>query len=759
MTINIHFTEKEAQARIEELVHTLEEHNYKYHTLDAPSITDTEYDALFHELKKLEEAFPTLRLAHSPTVRTGGAVLPWLEKQTHSQTMYSLDNVFNEGEWQDWLSRMHKALPEARTTELDVFWCDPKLDGLAMELIYENGALITALTRGDGEVGEVVTEQVRTIKNVPLRLKASAKYPVPPRVEIRGEVVMYKKDFLQLNATQEEAGAKIFANPRNAAAGSVRQLDSKITATRPLRFFGYGVGAITWGDVTPWREHSELMQTLATWGISTPPEGKICHSSAEVLTMTQQIQESRTDYLMEIDGAVVKVNTLEAQEALGFTARAPRFAVAFKFPPIQVQTKLLGIEIQVGRTGVLTPVAVLEPANVGGVMVSRATLHNEDEIQAKDVRIGDTVLIQRAGDVIPEVVGPVLTLRPEEALPYAFPRICPMCGEAATREEGQAAWRCNNSSCPAVLLQSIKHFVSKSGLDVQGIGQKWIEQLVKKGLVKSPVDLFTLREEVLLTFDRMGEVLAEKFVAAFAEAKEKATLARFINALGIRHIGAQTAKLLAKHYPSMDALAQARAEDFMQLPDIGPEMANSLEKYFQSESNKEVLARLKELGLNPQSVKAVAHTDQTHSPLSGKKILFTGTLSMARHEASAKAEEVGAEVVGSVSKKLDYLIAGDNAGSKLDKAQKLGITILSEEEFLHLCMRHESTETVQELQEKTHVIETQEVISASIQHIENTEVLAANTPTPSTKEAPKEAKKKATLHTKKSTTNEQGSLF
>ncbi len=672
--------------RIQELVQELEEHNYKYHSLDAPSISDDAYDALYKELVQLEEDFPDLRHAHSPTQRLGGAVLPWLEKGTHSLTMYGLDNVFNEEEWSQWTSRMHNALPEASTTKLDVFWCDPKLDGLAMELIYEDGVLTSALTRGDGSIGEVVTEQVRTIKNVPLRLKIASP---PARLEVRGEVVMYKKDFAKLNAAQEEKGGKIFANPRNAAAGSVRQLDTRITAQRPLRFFAYGVGLVEFGAVPPWQSHSELMHALQQWGFSTPPEGKVCHNSQEVLAMTESIREHRATYAMDIDGAVVKVNKLEAQEALGFTARAPRFAVAFKFPAEKVQTLLRSIEIQVGRTGVLTPVAVLEPASVGGVMVSRATLHNEDEIAAKDVRVGDTVIIQRAGDVIPEVLAPVLDLRPKDAAPYAFPHVCPMCAQEAVREEGQAAWRCLNASCPAVLLQSIKHFVSKGGLDVQGIGQKWIEQLVQKGLVKNPADLFTLQEDILLKFDRMGEVLAEKFVAAFAEAKEKATLAKFINALGIRHIGAQTAKLLAKHYANMDALAKASAEELVQLPDVGPEMAASLVQYFENTSNQEVLSKLKALGLDPQRVQNKVTSISTDAtlppPLHGKKILFTGTLSMARHEAADKAEAAGADVVGSISKKLDFLVAGENAGSKLEKAQKLGITILSEEEFLEKC--------------------------------------------------------------------------
>ncbi len=714
--------------RIYELVQALEEHNYKYHSLDAPSITDDAYDALYKELQSLEKAHPELRLAHSPTGRVGGAVLSELTKQKHSLTMYGLDNVFTEEEWQDWLTRMHRALPEVAAEEkkgLEVFWVDPKLDGLAMELIYENGNLVSALTRGDGEIGEVVTEQVRTIKNVPLRLKPTAQHPIPPRVEVRGEVVMYKKDFAKLNEAQEEAGGKVFANPRNAAAGSVRQLDTSVTAKRPLRFFAYGVGQVLWEGQTAWQEHGELMQALLAWGFSTPPQGRLCHSSAEVLAMTQHVREHRPQYPMDIDGAVVKVNSLEAQEALGFTARAPRFAVAFKFPAEKVQTKLLSIEIQVGRTGVLTPVAVLEPVLVGGVMVSRATLHNEDEIAAKDVRVGDTVLIQRAGDVIPEVLAPVLELRPQDGAPYVFPRICPMCGEAVTREAGQAAWRCNNSSCPAVLLQSIKHFVSKAGLDVQGIGQKWIEQWVQTGLVKSPADLFSLDENHLLKFDRMGEVLAEKMVASFAEAKEKATLAKLINALGIRHIGAQTAKLLAKHYAHMDDLAKAKAEELMALPDIGPEMAASLEKYFQSESNIHLLARFKSLGLDPQNA-TVNASHGALSPLSGKKVLFTGTLSMARHDATSKAEAAGAEVLGSVSKKLDYLVAGENAGSKLEKAQKLGITILSEGEFLEKCQTSKKTADTDHLpQEERSLTESAKVTKAP----------------------------------QKSTTNQQGSLF
>ncbi len=682
-------------SEIHRLVLLLEEHNFNYHTLDAPQISDAEYDTLFKQLQDLEERYPDLRLPHSPTQRTGGAVLPWLEKKTHSQRMYGLDNVFSKEEWDDWLQRMHKALPDADHSLLESFWLDPKLDGLAMELIYVNGVLHTALTRGDGEVGEVVTEAVRTIKNIPLRLKPQNNMPLPEHLEVRGEVVIYKKDFATLNAKQEKAGQKLFANPRNAAAGSIRQLDTSITATRPLRFFAYGKGLMQYPqaeNLLP-TTHAQLMHSLQAWGFSVPPQGILC-TAAEVLERIQYIESQRDTYPMEIDGAVIKQNNLEAQEALGFTARAPRFAVAFKFAALQVQTTLLNIEIQVGRTGVLTPVGILEPANVGGVMVSRATLHNEDEIQAKDVRIGDTVLIQRAGDVIPEIVGPVLDLRPSSAKIYNFPHICPICHEAAHREQGQAAWRCQNISCPAVLLQSIKHFVSKSGLDIQGIGQKWIEKLVLEGHVKNPAHLFRLTIDDLLQFERMGQVLAQKFVDAFENAKEKVTLSRFINALGIRHVGEQTAKLLAKHYNNIDDISQASTEDLMALPDIGPEVAASIQNYFQSVSNQTLLKDFKDLGIYPlqRTLHSTALPQEKHSELFEKKILFTGTLRMPRHEAAALAEAIGAEIAASVTKKLDYLVAGEKAGSKLEKALKLGIAVLSEEEFLEKCQ----AKTVQE---------------------------------------------------------------
>lgn len=659
------------------LVTILEHHNYLYHTLDKPVISDDQYDALFRELKALEEEHPQWRSSHSPTLRVGGGLLGGLPKQRHRQRMYGLDNVFSAEEWQEFVARMQRALPEVPLA----FWCDPKLDGLALEIIYENGILQQALTRGDGEEGEVVTEAVRTIRTVPLRLRGAG--PFPERLEVRGEVVIYKKDFAAINEHRESLGQKLLANPRNAAAGALRQLDVANTQQMPLRFLAYSLGEARWGRALPCHFQHELATRLRDYGFLTPPDGRLCADPAAVEAYVESVRQGRADFPMEIDGAVAKQDDLEAQEALGFTARAPRFAIAFKFPAMQVHTRLTGIEIQVGRTGVLTPVARLEPVAVGGVMVTRATLHNEDEILAKDVRVGDTVIVQRAGDVIPEVVGPVLEERPAGARPFEFPHICPVCGEPAHREPGEAAWRCGNISCPAVRLRSICHFVSKAGLDVQGVGQKWMEQLVSSGHVTSPEQLFRLTVQDLLPFDRMGDVLAQKIVDAFDDARHNATLARLISALGIRHVGEQTARMLAAHFHDMDALAAADTPRLLELPDVGPEVASSIRSFFESPANQHMLAGLREAGLWPVAAPEPAAAGG-EGPLQGKKILFTGTLSMPRGKAKQLAEAAGAVVLGSVSKKLDILVVGEDPGSKLEKAQSLGIAVLDEAAFLGL---------------------------------------------------------------------------
>ena len=496
--------------RAAELRDFLVYHSHRYHTLDSPEISDAEYDAAFRELVALEERFPELRSPDSPTRRVGGEVLDKLETRLHRRRMYSLDNVFSIEEWEAFLKRMKNALPEADS----VFWCDPKMDGLALELGYEEGEFSFALTRGNGSVGEVVTAAMRTVRDLPKRLPAG----FPRYIEIRGEVLFPRQDFERMNEKQRNEGGKIFANARNAAAGSIRQLNTSITAARPLRFLAYGLGAVDWGDEAAaplWTSHAELMARLQAWGFETPPRGRLCRTSEEVIAYYNEVLTRRETLSYDIDGVVMKANDLEAQEALGHTARAPRFAVAWKFPAQQAVTRLLDITVQVGRTGVLTPVAELEPVQIGGALVTRATLHNEDEIRKRDVRIGDKVFVRRAGDVIPEVVSAALDERSPDATPYVFPHHCPSCGMPAHRIEGESAWRCVNLSCPAMLRQSITHFVSKAGLDIEGLGQRWTEMLVSSGRVRTPADLFTLTVQELLKYERMGARLAGKFVASW----------------------------------------------------------------------------------------------------------------------------------------------------------------------------------------------------------------------------------------------------
>lgn len=668
-----------AGARAAWLRRELERHNRLYHQLDAPEITDEAYDALYRELVDLEEKFPDLRTLDSPTRRVGGAVLPYLETRPHRERMYGLDNVFSAGEWEAFVQKASRALPEAGGNVMTDWWADPKLDGLACELAYENGVMVQALTRGDGEVGEVVTEAMRTVRNLPLRLAGAG--PFPRRIEIRGEVLMFRREFEELNRRQEALGQKTFANPRNAAAGSLRQLDTNVTAQRKLRFLAYSLGEVDAPGMKMWETHAELMDSLKRWGFDTPPEGRLCHTPEEALNYYEYLESIRDSLPFEIDGVVYKLNDREAQAALGFTARAPRFAVAWKFTSRKAETRLKKISIQVGRTGVLTPVAELEPVSLGGVMVSRATLHNEDEIRRLDLRENDIVIIQRAGDVIPDVLGPVLEKRPEGLAPFEFPHVCPVCSSPARRLEGEAAWRCLNLACPAVIMRSIVHFVSKAGLDVDGVGAKWVEALIASGRVKSPADLFTVTREELMTYERMGEVSAGNFVAALEKARTAASLMRFIAALGIRQVGEQTARTLAEHFSDMDALEKASVEELMRLPDIGPEVAGSIRAFFETESNRELLERFRAMGLWP---KGGEKTPARGGALAGKKVLFTGTLSRPRDEYRRQAEGAGANVASSVSKTLDYLVVGENPGSKLEKARALGITVLDEEGFTAL---------------------------------------------------------------------------
>mgnify|MGYP000417407455 CR=1 FL=1 len=670
----------EERTRARWLAAELERHNYLYHTKDAPEISDDQFDALFHELAALEDRWPELRSAHSPTLRVGGKLLDGLAKKAHSRQMYGLDNVFSVEEWRDFVERMRRAWDVELNGPLPLaFWCDPKMDGLALEIIYINGVLQEALTRGDGEVGEVVTEAVRTIRTVPLRLRGEG--PFPARLEVRGEVVMYKKDFDALNERQESLGQKTFANPRNAAAGTLRQLDISVTESRPLRFLAYSLGDVQWPPAKPCRLHSELMAQLTEYGFLTPPSGKLCATPQDVEEYVNWVRENRPEFPMEIDGAVAKQDNLEAQEALGFTARAPRFAVAFKFPAMQAQTLLEGIEIQVGRTGALTPVAMLAPVAVGGVMVSRATLHNEDFIRAKDIRVGDRVVINKAGEIIPEVLRVVVEKRTGDEKEVEIPSVCPECGWRVERQGEEAAIRCTNPHCPALGREGLIHFVSRDAMNIDGCGPSVINALLDAGLVRDAADLYSLRKDDLLKLERMGEKSADNLLAALVESK-KNELDKLLFALGIRHVGAKVARILATEFGSMEKLQQAQPEELAQIRDIGDKIAESAVTWLNVPANIDLVERLAAAGLTMTFTPPASQED---NPFFGKTLVFTGTMpTLGRAEAKTMAQDVGAKVSGSVSKKTDYVIAGAEAGSKLEKAQQLGVTVIDEAEFLRM---------------------------------------------------------------------------
>ncbi len=680
-------SKKEIAARIAKLREALDHHNYRYYVLDDPEVDDAVYDALFRELSALEAEHPEFEDANSPTRRVGGAPAEGFASREHRQRMYSLDNAMGEEEFAAFLDKVRRKEPEADLR----FWIDPKFDGLAMEVVYENGRFAAALTRGDGVTGEDVTQNMRTVKNLPMDIAPHARragLPVPALLEARGEVILTRQDFFQLNERQREAEEKVFANPRNAAAGSLRQLDPAVTDKRPLRFFAYGVGTLEWSGNGPgWTTQEQVMNGLAALGFQVSDLGRTA-SPDGVLDFYRDLGKRRNDLPYEIDGVVAKLDELSLQESLGFTDRAPRWAVALKFPAHQAETTLKDIVIQVGRTGVLTPVAELEPVSLAGVTVSRATLHNEDEIKAKALRPGCRVVVQRAGDVIPEVVRAVEDAT-HAALPqFEFPTTCPVCGSEAAREEGEAAWRCVNLSCPAVRLQRIVYFVSKAGLDVEGVGKKWVEHLVTKGTptgkkVETPADLFRIREEDLVDLEGMGEKSAANFAAAFDKAKG-APLASLIRALGVRHVGSRTAKTLAAHFTDLDALGAADEETLTALPDIGPEVSASIREFFSNEKNLGLLREFKELGLWPREEIRKA-PEAGDAPLAGKRFLFTGALpGMSREEAQTLVEKAGGRAVSSVSKKLDYLVAGDAPGSKLDKARSLGVAVIGFAEFMKL---------------------------------------------------------------------------
>ncbi len=665
----------EVKAQLEQLRERIEAHNYAYYVLDNPTVSDAQYDVLYRQLVELETAHPELITPDSPTQRVGDQPAAGFAEVTHQVPMLSLDNAFSDEELQTFDQR---ALERLKLDEID-YAAEPKMDGLAINLRYENGRLLQAATRGDGAVGEDVTHNVRTIRCIPLKLWGEGW---PSVLEVRGEVYMSKAAFAKINQAQLEKGDKAFANPRNAAAGSLRQLDPKITAQRPLSFFCYGWGAVSDDWQIP-ALYSEMIQHLHNWGLPTNPLAQVVSGQPGLVAYYQKLQALRDELDYEIDGIVYKVNRIEWQQILGFTSKFPRWAIARKFPAQEVWTKLLGIDIQVGRTGALTPVARLEPVQVGGVTVSNATLHNMDEIERKDVRVGDTVIVRRAGDVIPEVVGSVLSQRPQQTELFVMPKTCPVCGSEVVKELDKAVYRCSGGLfCAAQRKRALQHFVSRKAMDIQGLGDKLIDQMVEAGLVKHPDDFYRLDVSAVANLERMAQKSAQNVVDAIQASKDT-TLPRFIYALGIPEVGEVTAKQLAKHFVEFEVLKTATRELLIEVQDVGEVVADHIVHFFQQPHNLEVIDGLLSAGIHWSKIEKV---ESAHSPFSGKTCVLTGTLEqMTRDDAKAILENLGAKVSGSVSAKTDYLIAGDKAGSKLTKAQQLGVTVLTEAEFIELA--------------------------------------------------------------------------
>lgn len=664
--------------QINSLKSVLEEHNYKYYVLDEPSIPDVEYDRLIRSLTQLEQQNPEFITADSPTQKVGGHALAGFTQVTHEVPMLSLDNAFDDAEFHAFNKRLQDRLKETHTFE---FCCEPKLDGLAVSILYEEGVLVRAATRGDGATGENITENVKTIRNIPLKLRGSG---YPKRFEVRGEVFMNSAGFEKMNEQAKQNGDKVFVNPRNAAAGSLRQLDSKITAKRPLMFYAYSTGVVEGGELA--QDHFEQLTQLTQWGIPMSPETKLVKGVDAALAYFQDIGERRTSLKYEIDGVVIKINNKALQQELGFVARAPRWAIAFKFPAQEELTKLLDVEFQVGRTGAITPVARLEPVFVGGVTVSNATLHNQDEIERLGIKIGDTVIIRRAGDVIPKVAQIVLDKRPDDAVEITFPDTCPVCDSSVERLAGEAVARCSGGLvCEAQRKEAIKHFSSRKALDIDGLGDKIVEQLVDREFIHTPADLFSLKQGHLETLERMGPKSAENLLASLESAK-KTTLARFLYSLGIREVGEATAQNLANHYLTLEKISLATVESLQDVSDVGEIVAKHVNFFFREAHNKAVIEDLISAGIQWDDIEVKSQSEQ---PLSGLTYVLTGTLTqMGRSEAKAKLQTLGAKVSGSVSAKSHALVAGDKAGSKLTKAQDLGIEVLTEQDLVDLFAVH-----------------------------------------------------------------------
>ncbi|ACJ28725.1 NAD-dependent DNA ligase [Shewanella piezotolerans WP3] len=660
------------ELEILELTQQLNLHNYHYYVDDNPTIPDVEYDRLLKRLIELETQSPEFAKADSPTQRVGGEALAKFEQITHLKPMLSLDNVFDETEFNGFHSRITDKVGTALS-----YCCEPKLDGLAVSIVYRDGVFERAATRGDGQTGENITENVRTIKSIPLKLRGDN---FPPLVEVRGEVIMPHKAFNALNERARAKGEKLFVNPRNAAAGSLRQLDSKITASRALGFYAYALGVV---EPESWEladSHYGQLEQLRSWGVPVSQEVKVCDSVTEVMDYYNDIQQRRSSLDFEIDGVVLKVNQIAHQLSLGFVAKAPRWATAFKFPAQEEMTLLEGVDFQVGRTGAVTPVARLKPVFVGGVTVSNATLHNADEIARLGVKVGDTIIIRRAGDVIPQIVAIVADKRPDDAQDIVFPERCPVCDSEVERIEGEAVARCSGGLfCEAQRKEAIKHFASRKALDIDGMGDKVVEQLIDKELVESPADLFKLTASAMTMLERMGMKSATKLVAAIEVAKET-TFARFLYALGIREVGEATAANLAAYFKTLDALKGASAEEFIKVDDVGAIVAAHLAHFLAQPHNLEVIDKLIAVGVSWPAIEEVAEEDLS---LKGQTWVLTGTLTqLNRNDAKAQLQALGAKVAGSVSKNTDCLVAGAAAGSKLTKAQELGVKVIDEEALI-----------------------------------------------------------------------------
>jgi DNA ligase (NAD+) len=661
---------------VENLKKDLHYHNYRYYVLDDPIISDAAYDRMLRELIELERQYPELASPDSPTVRIGAPPLEKFESVAHRLPMLSLDNGFHESDILDFHHRIIRTLKPSRTI---LYTVEPKLDGIAVELVYEKGILTMASTRGDGFYGEGITANVRTIPSIPLKLQNIAHHPVPNLLEVRGEIILTHEGFRRLNAERSQMNLPIFANPRNAAAGSLRQLDSRVTARRPLEIYVYGPATMT--DMA-FESQWEALQTLKSYGFRINPLIRPQITIEEALACYRDLDKKRSSLPYDIDGVVIKVDRVKYQDQLGVKSRSPRWAIAYKFKALEETTQVNDIEVNVGRTGILTPVALLEPVDIGGVTVSRATLHNEDEIARKDIRIGDRVLVKRAGDVIPKVVQVITAVRTGEEKPFVMPAHCPVCGSPTIRMKDEAAVRCVNVSCPAQVKERIRHFVSKKGFDIDGFGEKLAEQLVERHLVTSYADIFRLDTETLQVLDRMGPKSARNLVQAIDQARS-IRFSRFLYALGIRHVGEYMAGILAGKYSKLEALQRADVEELQAIEGVGPIVAGSIVAFFSNAANREILHHLMGNGIHIEA--EVQKAEPQFDALNEKTFVLTGTLqSMSRAVAKARIEQAGGWVSGSVSRRTDYVVAGEKAGTKLDKARLLGITVLDENEFRQL---------------------------------------------------------------------------